>query len=53
MSLSDWFELEVSPDKSILVLNESLRVHFKQYKPNRWWRFWQYVFFGFKWEDIK
>ena len=42
----------IVPNKSELVINSSLHVQFEKPMPCRWWRFWQWVFFGFEWKGI-
>ena len=37
--------------KSTLKINNDVRISFIQNKPNWWWRFWQRVLLGFRWED--
>lgn len=32
--------------------NDIIVLKWHKPRPNRWWRFWQYVFFGFKWKDL-
>ncbi len=40
--------------KSVLILSEgNLKIFLLKSKPNIWWRFWHYVFFGWKWEDCE
>lgn len=41
----------VSP-KSLLKINEGFIIYTQYPIPNRWIRFWQRVFFGFKWEKL-
>jgi len=36
--------------KSRLLVAGELRFGFERCLPNWWWRFWQWVFFGFRWE---
>jgi hypothetical protein len=40
--------------KSILLINgdECFQIHLSKERPNLWWRFWQWIFFGFKWKKL-
>lgn len=38
--------------KSELTMQGDLAFQLPKPRPNRWWRLWQYVFFGFKWKDL-
>lgn len=35
-----------------LEITEGFCINFDHKMPNRWWRFWQRVFFGFKWRNL-
>ena len=38
---------------SKLYLHTDLIYVFGMKKPNVWWRFWQYILLGWRWEDYK
>ena len=37
--------------KSELEIVNGFTIEFPHNMPNFWWRFWQWVFFGFKWRE--
>lgn len=39
-------------DKSKLTIHRDLHISFAKDPPNIWWRFWQWVMFGFKWTKL-
>lgn len=39
--------------KSLLQIKGALDINSYAPRPNIWWRFWQFVFFGFRWEKVK
>lgn len=39
--------------KSVLYLHDCIAINSEKKRPNIIWRFFQYLFFGFRWEDIK
>jgi hypothetical protein len=45
-------KIEYPVIRSILHMNDSLHISLYTRIPNRWWRFWQFVFFGFRWEKV-
>lgn len=47
------FNLNISKELSRLTINSNLHITYPNPWPNAWWRFWQWVFFGFKWEDLR
>ena len=47
----DWIStIKVPKPESTLIISDSLDISLFKPTPNYWWRFWQYLFFGFKWE---
>ena len=47
------FEVIHSPiNLSELIVTPGFSIMFPHSQPNRWWRFWHRVFFGFKWKDL-
>ena len=38
--------------QSRLIMHEGFVFEFQEPMPSDWWRFWQYVLFGFRWEKI-
>lgn len=36
--------------KSVLYVNTELQFHFTYPRPNWWWRMWQWILLGWKWE---
>jgi len=47
------FDIQWPEYRSKLIPTEGFEIQLPHDKPNWWWRIWQYVFFGFKWEDVK
>ena len=39
-------------NKSVLELHPGFLMYFRTKQPCRWWRFWQWVFFGFEWSEV-
>lgn len=39
--------------KSKLKINSNLTFYLVNEKPNWWWKLWQYLLFGFKWEKVE
>lgn len=37
--------------RSRLIINENLQINFPTEMPNRFWRFWQWVLLGWRWES--
>ena len=37
---------------SRLIVNKHLHIEMEKTPPCLWWRLWQWVFFGFVWEEI-
>ena len=47
----DWIStIKVPKPESTLIISDSLDISLFKPTPNYWWRFWQYLFFGFKWK---
>jgi hypothetical protein len=46
------FSYKYEKPKSELILCDGLAIRFKAVKPNCWWRMWQYLLLGFKWNDV-
>lgn len=38
--------------RSLCRVSAGWTIEFPHRKPNAWWRFWHYLFFGFRWEDL-
>jgi len=51
-SNSSIFEIIWPDHKSELTMVPGLIINFPDEMPNWWWRFWQRVFFGFKWRSL-
>ena len=48
------FEVVHSPiNLSELIVTPGFSIKFPHSQPNRWWRFWHWVFFGFKWHRLE
>ena len=46
-------QLNLPKAKSTLHINEELGFHFHAEMPNWWFRLWQKLFLGFKWEKAE
>lgn len=44
--------VDVPKNRSKLILVEALHVLLPCVRPHWWWRLWQYLLFGFRWEAI-
>lgn len=40
------------PNKSRLQVTAEFVIYFPYDPPNAWWRFWQWLFFGFRWKKL-
>lgn len=45
--------IHVPTAQSRLTVNEGLRIDFPVAQPNAWWRFWQWLLLGWRWENAK
>ncbi len=43
----------IHKDRSLLTIHGSYHIPMTKQWPNVWWRFWQWVFFGFVWKELK
>ena len=50
--LVEYARLEVPKVESRLLVNENFQIEFVNKRPCLWWRLWQWIFFGFVWEEI-
>lgn len=41
------------PKSTLLINGNSIRFNFTDKKPCAWWRFWQWLLLGWKWEDYE
>lgn len=40
-------------EKSILIVAPGFEIHLPTVAPNKWWKFWQFVLLGWRWNSIK
>lgn len=45
-------KIKVSKYLSKLIISPNVCFYFEHKKPNIWWRFWQYILLGWRWENI-
>ena len=52
MNAHSTYTLWAPKNQSCLKMNEGFHIYMTQPVPNRWYQFWQKVFFGFVWEKV-